>query len=366
MPSVCILASQYFGWGIYGGFGSMARKLAESLAHSGCAVSVIVPRRRGQRPLERINGVDIHSFAPLDVAAACRLIRRAPADIFHSQDPTLLTFFAQRLQPCRIHVVTCRDPRDWRDWRIEFRHATAHRRLLTPFHYLTESSLPVRWAVRRAHGVFCPAHFLKPKVQRLYRLPRLPGFLPNLIDVPAVVPEKIGPPTFAFVGRWDKRKRPSAFLDLAAQFPACRFIAVGQGSATAEQRYDARLRQRYRGVPNLELPGFINRFHEPERLAGVLARTWALVSTSAREGLPLTFLEAAAYGCAIVSAVDPDEFATRFGKRVDDEDFPAALRALLSNSPLDKGKAAHTYVKETYDTARGLAAHLDAYRWYAS
>ena len=35
----------------------------------------------------------------------------------------------------------------------------------------------------------------------------------------------------------------------------------------------------------------------------LLSDTWVFVSTAVREGLPLTFLEAAAYGCPIVSSV---------------------------------------------------------------
>jgi hypothetical protein len=69
-PSICILTSQYFDWGIYGGFGSMSRKLAESLARAGYRVSVIVPGRRGQRPLETIEGVHIESFSPRNVLDA--------------------------------------------------------------------------------------------------------------------------------------------------------------------------------------------------------------------------------------------------------------------------------------------------------
>ena len=75
-PAVCILTSQYFDWGIYGGFGSMSRKLAESLAAAGHRVSVIVPGRRGQRPLETIEGVEVHSFSPRNVVEACRLIKQ--------------------------------------------------------------------------------------------------------------------------------------------------------------------------------------------------------------------------------------------------------------------------------------------------
>ncbi len=294
-PSICILTSQYFGWGIYGGFGSMARKLAESLVQAEYTVSVIVPRRKGQNPLERINEVEVQSFAPLNVREACQLIRSSTADVFHSQDPTLLTYLAQKLLPQRIHLVTCLDPRNWQDWLVEFWYATHRRRLLTPFNYLTEAGFLVNQAVRGANGVFCPAHYLKSKVKQMYWLKDMPQLLPYLIDVPESVPKKSERPTFTFVSRWDKRKRPWVFLELAKAFPEYHFIAVGQGSASAEASYDAQLRKQYQGIKNLEMPGLINRFKEPEHMNKILADTWVLVNTAAREGLPLTFLEAAAF-----------------------------------------------------------------------
>ncbi len=360
-PRICILTSQYFGWGVYGGFGSMSRKLAESLVQAGHQVSVIVPRRRGQHPLEMINGVEVRSFAPTRPTEALQLIRTSPADIFHSQDPTVLTFLAQQLLPQRIHLVTCRDPRDWRDWEIEFRYATPRRRLFIPFNYLTESSFLVKYAVRHAHAVFSPAHFLIPKIQRLYRLSAPPTFLPNLIDVPTTLPSKPQRPTFTFLARWDRRKRPWLFFDLAKAFPAYRFIAIGQGSASAEAEETQRLRNQYQDVQNLELPGFINRFQDPQRLQRLLSDTWVLVNTAAREGLPLSFLEAAAYGCAILSAVDPDQFASRFGQHVIKNNFEVAISQLLENQPLEKGQQAYAYVKATYETSRALACHVTQY-----
>jgi glycosyltransferase involved in cell wall biosynthesis len=361
---ICILTSQYFDWGIYGGFGSMSRKLGESLAMSGHRVSVIVPGRQGQPPVETIAGVDIYSFSPRNIIEACRLIRTSQAQVFHSQDPTLLTYLAQRLHPRRVHLVTSRDPRELHDWWIEFLYATPMRRLLTPFNYFTESGLFVRQAVRRANGVFCPAHFLKEKVKRLYGLSRLPALLPNLIDVPAALPKKGARPTLTFVARWDKRKRPWIFLELAKQFPDFRFVAVGQGSASAEQGFDAELRGRFRDVPNLEMPGLINRFREPERMQQLLSDTWIFVSTAVREGLPLTFLEAAAHGCPIISRVDPDQFATKFGRQVQDDDYAAAVKSLLADAPLEKGRAAYEYVRDTYETSKALQAHVDQYERY--
>jgi glycosyltransferase involved in cell wall biosynthesis len=232
---------------------------------------------------------------------------------------------------------------------------------MTPFNYLTESGGIVRRAVRRADEVFCPAFFLREKVKRMYRLPGMPRVLPNLIHVPETVPPKSSTPTFTYVSRWDKRKRPWLFLELAHSFPEYRFVAVGRGSASAEAGFDRDLKRQYRDVPNLEITGFVNRFTEPERMGRILSETWVFVSTAAREGLPLTFLEAAAHGCSILSVVDPDGFASRFGAVVQDDNFLAAARKLLSDAPLERGRAAHAYVKDLYEEGKALKAHTDIY-----
>jgi hypothetical protein len=62
-----------------------------------------------------------------------------------------------------------------------------------------------------------------------------------------------------------------------------------------------------------------------------LGKSWILVNTAAREGLPNAFIEAAAHQCAILSAVDPDGFSSQFGHLVLNDDFAAGLRALLQD-----------------------------------
>jgi glycosyltransferase involved in cell wall biosynthesis len=155
------------------------------------------------------------------------------------------------------------------------------------------------------------------------------------------------------------------FLELAAAFPAYRFVAVGRGSASAESAHDAGLRKRYEGIPNLEIPGFINRFTEPERMHALLCRAHVLVNTAAREGLPLTFLEAAAHGCAILSAVNPDGFAERFGIMVTDGDFASGVRRILDAGPELRGSLARAYVLATYEKTAALAAHIGEYDRHA-
>ena len=93
---------------------------------------------------------------------------------------------------------------------------------------------------------------------------------------------------------------------------------------------DHLLRKRYGAIGNLELTGFLDRFASP-RFAEILSKSWILVNTAAREGLPVTFLEAASYRCAIVSQVDPDGFASGFGYHAKAGDFETGLRTLLEN-----------------------------------
>jgi len=79
----------------------------------------------------------------------------------------------------------------------------------------------------------------------------------------------------------------------------------------------------YRNLPNLEMLGFIDQFAAMS-LSQLFGRSWIMVKHRAREGLPNAFIEACAHGCAILSAVDPDGFASQFGYQVQDDNFVAA------------------------------------------
>ena len=48
---VCFVVSEFFAWGKYGGFGSMARMLGKALLQRGVHVSAVVPRRNGKSNL---------------------------------------------------------------------------------------------------------------------------------------------------------------------------------------------------------------------------------------------------------------------------------------------------------------------------
>ncbi|HEX6014135.1 MAG TPA: glycosyltransferase family 4 protein [Geminicoccaceae bacterium] len=316
---VCLISTEIFAWGKHGGFGRATRLIGSELAKRGLEVFAVVPRRPGQRTVENLDGITVLGFPPLRPWRMVQLFREVDADVYHSCEVSLGTALAQKAMPRRRHMITFRDPRDLKDWALELARPSLNRAQVLG-NYLFESSPLLRAAVRRADALYTIAHWLVPKVQRMYR----PGIQPQFLPTPVAIPEegaKADRPTVCYLARLDRRKRPELFFDLARRFPDVRFVALGK---SRDPGYEQRLRQAYGGLPNVELLGLVDQFSSG--LHGRrLAESWVMVNTATREAMPNAFLEAAAHGCAILSAVDPDGFASRFGYRAARDEFAAGL-----------------------------------------
>jgi glycosyltransferase involved in cell wall biosynthesis len=323
----------------------------------GVEVFAVVPRRAGQGAVEDLDGMTVLGFPPAAPWSAQRLFRECDADVYHSSEPSFGTYLAQRAMPSRKHMVTFRDPRDLRDWKMEF-ELPSRNRLQVAHNYLYESNPLVRSAVRKADARYTSARFQIPKVRRIYRLPADPGFLPTPVAIPDDVRKALRP-TVCYVARLDRRKRPGLYVELARHFPDVRFIGMGR---SRDPGWESRLRRRYADVPNLEMLGFVDQF-DSDLHARVLEESWILVNTANREGLPNAFLEAAAHRCAILSAVDPDGFASRFGYYAERDDFRDGLAYLLEDGRWkERGAAAQAHVRETFAIDRAMDLQLQAYR----
>jgi glycosyltransferase involved in cell wall biosynthesis len=354
---VCLISVEIFAWGKHGGYGRATRVIGRELVKRGVQVFAVVPRRGAQRPIEALDGITVLGFNPATPWRATALLRDCDADIYHSQEPSFVTYLARRAMPDRKHVVTFRDPREMRDWLTELRYPSLNQ-LQVLGNIMYEDNPLVRRAVRQADRVFCAAHCLQPKVIRKYRLTSPPAFLPTPVAVPEQV-QKADHPTVCYLARWDRRKRPELFLDLARQFPGVRFIAFGNAR---DEEVDRRLRVRYGDLPNLEMPGHVDQF-DSTRHSSVLSESWIMVNTAPREGLPNAFLEAGAHGCAILSAVDPDGFASRFGVLVRNDDFAGGLAELLKDGRWrERGERARAHVRETFELSHAMDHHLAVYR----
>lgn len=337
----------------------MTRQLAEALVKAGHDVSVVIPHRGKQKGREIMNGISIYGLSIKEILFHSRkLLADIDADIYHSQNPNLLTYLAMRAVPDKKHVITFRDPRDTRDWLIEIRYATWKRRFRTPFVYCFEAGPFISHAVRKADIVGCPAHFLQYKVARMYGRKDV-VLLPNLEDLPSAMPQKAKDPTVCFVGRLDCRKRPELAFKLAEKFPGVNFLIVGRAE---ENKRQIKLEQAAAKLKNVKMLGYVDKF-KSDALQRVYGDAWILLNTSAREGLPVTFIEAAVRGCAILSTVNPDNFAIDFGYYASSpNDLEEGLSILISNDNWrSKGEAGYKYSKEIYEYENALKAHLDTY-----
>jgi len=354
---ICIISSQYLGFGKIGGFGMMTRELAENLLEKGFEVTVVVPKKDNQKEMEIMKGVKIYGVGLRNILKLINTFKEINADIYHSQEANLFTYLAQKALPDKKHIITCRDPRDSCDWLIEMRYATWKRRLKTPLVYFFEDGPLKTRSIREADVVGCPAYFLKEKIKKMYgRNDAI--LLPNIEKFPEQVPMKASKPTVCFVGRLDRRKKPERMFKLAENFPEVQFLVVGRAEDKGRQ---SELESQASKINNVEMLGYIDKFNS-EGLQKIYSRSWILINTSAREGLPGTFIEAAGYGCAILSGVNPDNFASEFGFWADEDNFEEGLSTLLTDNLWKyKAQKGYNYVKNVYEKDKAISKYIEIY-----
>lgn len=350
---------EIFAWGKYGGFGRVTRTVGRELVKAGVEVYAIVPRQQGQAEVEKLDGMTVLGYSKKNPFEAIRLVRKVNADIYHSLEPSLVTYLAMKLMPSKKHLITFQDPRNLQDWKIEFSYP-AISRMQVISNFIFEHNFLVTRSVHKADAVYSMAKYLVPKIKALYKLRYDPVFLATPVTIPSVI-HKAAEPTVGYLARWDKVKRPQLFMELASQFPNVKFIAAGH---SRNRRWDQYLRDKYRNIPNLEMPGFIDQF-KTNKHDEILQKCWIMVNTSAKEALPNAFLEASAYKCAILAGLNPDNFSSDFGYYVTNHDWNKGLAFLLENGRWkERGEMGHAYVKETFETNVAVREHLAVYNYY--
>ncbi|HIH88305.1 TPA: glycosyltransferase family 4 protein [Candidatus Bathyarchaeota archaeon] len=363
---VCFVSPEAFAWGVHGGFGYVTRTLARELAGRGVDVSVVTPRRKGQREVEELDGFTVYGYpSHAGEGHILRAIRSrldslpyykmVDADVYHSQEASYNTVAAQHAAPRKAHVITFQDPYDVEEWRrIGLVESTYAMNPVFGARLWLERRV-LAHACRGADALYTQAHFLAPRANRLYWLKEDPAFLPNPVYIPRRTMRKSPTPMVCFLARWDPQKRVELFLELARRFPDVGFVAIGQGHNSAR---DAGLRRLYGRIPNLRLTGFIDE----EEKSRVLEASWALVNTSVREALPVSFLEALAHETPIISGEDPDSITSTFGYRVEGDDYSSGVAWLLASEEWRvRGRNGRRYVEATHEVGGVVQMHIDAY-----
>lgn len=353
---ICLISVEIFAWGKYGGFGKATRTLGRELVKRGIQVSALVPRRPSQKPIEILDGMTVYGYEISKPWQMLEIFKICEADVYHSQEPSFASYFAQRLHPEKKHFITFRDTRNFSDWWIEFIHPSKSR-LQVIANFIFEDNFLVHKAIRSADRKFVASHLLVERSYKKYHLDGEPEFLPTPVYVPINV-DKAEKPTVCYVSRWDRRKRPELFIEVARSSPDVHFIAVG---ASRDTSYDHKIRSQLEALPNVEVHGLINQF-ENIKIQEIFSRSWILLNTAAREGLPVSFIEACAARCAILSSVDPDGFTSRFGFVVKNNDFaPGLLHLISENRWREAGMNGYLFVKEAFSLKSAVQEHIDHY-----
>ena len=336
---VALVIDEYFGGmgTAYGGYGFLARNyVARYLPDEEIEVEVLLARNRkrwaaGARS-ERIDGVKV--IVPPGKKFVKGWLRRQNYDCYLTIELTHdILKFERRRKPV-IHWV--QDPRPWPEWReIETVKLFPESCYWCSELYDLVNRLYYAGQVR----FVSQGRFLDEKARMLYRLPAGTPieYLPNPVDIdygfdPATYEKKNH---VIFIGRIESVKRGWLFCEIARQMPQYEFFMLGQ--TFREKGRNETVMARYReGIPNLHFVGHV----EGEEKERYIREAKILVNTSIHEALPVTFLEALAYGTLLVSCRNPEELTSRFGEFVGTvlgdgfdrvPDFVAAVERLMTD-----------------------------------
>jgi glycosyltransferase involved in cell wall biosynthesis len=177
--------------------------------------------------------------------------------------------------------------------------------LTGPSRAASGTHLMARFAITQADLVVVQTERQRQLIGSRSRQP--PVLIRNPVEAPAAE-DIVWPlerrPHVLWVGRADRHcKRADRCVELARACPEVRFVAVMNRMATRD--YDWLVRHAPRNLRILERISW-NRSDELFRAAR------AVINTSDQGGFPSTFLQAARFGCPIVSlTINPDQTLTR-------------------------------------------------------
>ena len=167
-----------------------------------------------------------------------------------------------------------------------------------------------------------------------------------------------------YLGRLVPEKRPELLIEAFRELDTeKRLVIAGGGSDTSE--YEASLRVAAQGDPRVLFTGFV----DGEPLEELYSNCYAYVLPSDVEGMPMSLLEAMAYGRCCVTSDIPECADVLAGNGVtfekgDADSLRSALQGLLAGSDRGRalGTAAEAHVEKTYNWDSVVERTLELYR----
>ena len=204
---------------------------------------------------------------------------------------------------------------------------------------------------------------LNSLASELYNLPADTPiqYLPNPIDIDLNFRFDVSKKKkqVIFLGRLEAQKRAWLFCEIAKKMPEYEFFVLGQFFRYKED--NQRMIGKYMNgdIKNLHFVGHIDGAEKVK----LISESRVLCSTAVWEGIPISWLEALSYGTLLVSDLERENLATRFGKFVCEiagdgfdgvDKFIPAIRELMENDELYSEKAieAIEYIRKVHNIPR--------------
>lgn len=336
LPSVCIVAHNAYatitncGSGHVGGVELQTSMLAKWLARRGFPVTLLT-WDEGDAIGTEVEGVRLLGICPREAgligvrflhprwSGLCRALRTANTDIYYHNGAEAtsgqIALWCKR-QRRRFVFSSAADA----DVDLSLPALTRHRD---------------RWLYRRA--LHSADAIVVQTIKQQKMLKEGFGLVSIVLPMPCDGPTRDqykqrsnpgAPPRALWVGRISTVKRLEWFLELAERCPNIGFDIVGPAE---NKPYAEPILQRARALKNVVWHGYKSR----HQVAQLYQKAACLVSTSAREGFPNTFLEAWSCGVPVISTLDVDGVIENLGLgkiATNLEDLQRALNTVTSET----------------------------------
>ncbi|PJG85669.1 glycosyltransferase family 4 protein [Conservatibacter flavescens] len=359
---VGLIIDEYFGGAgtAFGGYGFLARRyIAKYLPNEHIQVDVLLGKSKSHYALEHhiIDNIDVYRL-PRRKWFAKRWLKKQNYDIYLSIE--LAYRYILELDIDKKLIFWIQDPRPMYEWDeintvTLFPETSYYNQKLYDFIHKIYLENRIKFITQ--------GFFLNQKAKDLYKLADETEitYLPNPVDIDynfdLMTHKKEN--MIIFLGRIESVKRGWLFCEIAKKMPEYQFYMLGQTFREADKNSVIMAPYINGNIPNLHFPGHVDGIEKEN----FLKNAKILVNTSIHEALPISFLEALAYGTLLVSNRNPENLTSTFGIHVGDvlgdgfdkvELYVNAIRHLMENDEhrLALGKQAIEYVKSVHNVEK--------------
>jgi glycosyltransferase involved in cell wall biosynthesis len=291
--------------GVVGGSEVQLKLYSKKLSDKGFNVSIVTNQSNHETSYETIDGIKVIKAVEYDrtlsnfkfiyrfVTSLWNALRTADSEIYVGEGSSMdagpiALFCILRRRKHLLHFAS--------DMDVDLEYLNKGNFFVTSLYRLAVKTADCIIAITSHEQTLCQTNFKKSSI-----------VIKNISQIPESISKKPTTPIVFWAGRLHREiKQPDLFIELAKLLPSAKFQIAGGSQGEV---YYRTFRVAVDSVPNLEYVGAIP-YHQIEQY---FANASILVNTSAREGFPITFLEAWGYGIPVVSLnVDPDEVICKY------------------------------------------------------